>query len=229
LHEAEIAGAIGAITLFAGHVRVLTPIGLAAGAFFLTDVALFINLRTVQARNILEARQRIRDAHAIAEQLAQKTFKPEGIEVSGITDGANVITIGGPGQRYRNDFIFGSNDTTTGLSKFFDSFGGLITSGPIVTHNSYDQNGELIFADSNIVIGNGASLFRFGRPLSSWLDNPDGSSTVQVQFTFSAELSPTENAPYGSFNQGLNGLATTGNVSLTTAPDGRRVIVESWG
>jgi hypothetical protein len=89
----------------------------------------------------------------------------------------------------------------------------------------HDQNGVLVHATSTLTLDNGATLSRFGKPLSPFVDNSDGSSTANVQFIFSAAPSSTDTAPFGSFSQGLNGFTTVGNVSLTTDLDGRTAIL----
>jgi hypothetical protein len=172
--------------------------------------------------NVVQAQERLARTLAAEETLALKTFLPERIEVTGLSTGGGNVVIGGAGERYRNDFQNLDGGRTTGTSRVFNSGGVQIAAGAINTQNFFDSTRNAIYAESNISLTNGSRLSRKGFVLSPFVSHPDGSITSpRVRFEFFAAPAEDVNAPFGSFNQGLNGFSTTGNVSLTTTGDGR--------
>ena len=180
--------------------------------------------------NVKQAAQRLESAWNVAEDLAAKTFVPERVVVSGTSDdfGFDLTTIGGPFHHYRNDFQFGANNQTSGTSVFTDSSGQVLATGSILTQNYYDSSGEVVYADSTLVLPTG-QLYRYGSrtgPVTE-IDDPNGDGNTTDSYSyFPAEFqfSPRSNSN-GAFSQGLTGYSTTGNVTTTTAPDGRQAVL----
>jgi len=167
------------------------------------------------SNQVQQSAQQLISVNAVTEELAAKTFLPTRIVVTGTSDdvGLGVTDIGGPLQHYRNDFVNLGGGHTVGTSVFSDSQGGVIASGPIDTQN-FDGN---LYAESTITLSQG-SVYRYAAHTgpTTVVNGPDGSYlNTPTQFQFSPEADSN-----GSFPQGLTGFTTTGNVTMTTAPDG---------
>ena len=196
--------------------------------FALKDIVELMLLKVLQHRlvvNVEDAIHRLEATVDVGNQLAAKTFYPERVEVNGSSDDAGAIIIGGPGQHYQNDFVFGDADTTTGVSQFFSQDGSVLDAGSITTQNIHaPDNGPLLYGDSSILLSTGVRLSRHGVPLTPFADQPDGSKMAQTQFTFGSTSETGTNGFVGGLTNGLNDFALQGNVALTTDEDGRAAV-----
>ncbi len=220
----------------------LLPVAEAVGvALALSEITHYVLITNDFGKALAQIDQSYRNALSVYQQLASKTFLPNRIEFSGVSDDAGSLILGGFGQRYRNDFQFVSSSLpnialTQGTSQFFDQSGAQIAAGSITTLNFDDPTtGNVIFGTSNISITSGAAagvfLYRSGVPLTPFVENPPGSGDLYatVQFQFSQTSSVYQNAINGSLTTGLTGFTTVGNVSLVTAPNGQMVVQLSEG